>query len=103
MNELMQELDSDWTLVKGATSGFGYEMAKMLASRGENLILVSGCEESLCHLARELNEISDIIIMPVDLTIPGFDQMIHDECMRLGLKVVAVINNEEENGFQHSP
>jgi len=103
MNGLMQELDDDWTLVKGATSGFGYEMAKMLASRGDNLILVSWCEESLCNMARELNEISDIIVMPVDLSIPGSDQLIDDECKRLGLKVVVIINNAEENGFQQAP
>jgi uncharacterized protein len=93
----MPEPDNDWTLITGATSGKGYEMARMLAARGQNLVLVCHDEEKLCKLARELNEISDIIIMPVDLRHEGSFTMLFNECARLGLKVSVILNFAPEN------
>lgn len=88
----MYELDGDWTLITGATSEKGYEMARSLAAKGENLVLVCTDEERLCTIARELNDISDIIIMQIDLSKPdGYDLMIK-ECERLGLKISALFN-----------
>jgi uncharacterized protein len=88
----MCDFDGDWTLITGACSGRGYEMAKILAARGQNLVLVSKNEEHLCQVARELNEISDIIIMPVDLSKAGSSKVLFKECERLGLKINALIN-----------
>jgi short-subunit dehydrogenase len=98
----MFELEGEWTLITGATSGIGLEMARILAGRGINLVLVSRSEERLCEVARELNEISDIIIMPYDLSSPGSALAIHDECRRLGLKVDTLINNAGFGKFGES-
>jgi len=88
----MYELGGDWTLITGATTAKGIEMARSLAAKGENLVLVCTDEESLCKIARELNEISDIIIMQINLSKPeGYDLMIK-ECERLGLKITALFN-----------
>ena len=46
-------------------------VARILAAKGINLVLVCCDEERLCQIARELNEISDIIIMPVDMSKTG--------------------------------
>jgi hypothetical protein len=88
----MPESDENWALITGATKGMGYEMARILASKGHNLILVCCDEERLCQVARELNEISDIIIMPVDLSKSGSSALLLDECERLGLKINAMLN-----------
>jgi short-subunit dehydrogenase len=88
----MTEFNGDWFLITGATSGLGYEMATILAKKGKNLVLVSEDEVRLCQVARELNEISDIIIMPVDLTKSGSYSLVSDECLRLGLKISALFN-----------
>ena len=88
----MPEFDGDWVLITGATSEQGYDMAKILAARGQNLVLVCRDEERLCQIARELNEISDIIIMPVDLTKQGSFGLLSNECDRLGLKINALFN-----------
>lgn len=86
-------LKGNWTLITGATSGIGYEMAKILASQGDDLVLVSRDEKSLCRVARELNELSDIIIMPVDLGQTGSAQQLFDECERLQLNIHVLVNN----------
>jgi short-subunit dehydrogenase len=79
--------DENWALITGATSELGYEMARLLAGRGQNLVLVCRDEERLCKMARELNEISDIIIMPVDLSSEKSFSALINECKRLGLKI----------------
>jgi short-subunit dehydrogenase len=93
----MPEFDDNWTLITGATAGFGYEVAKRLAAEGHNLVLVCRDEERLCQVARELNEISDIIIMPVDLSKAGSDILLFNECERLRLKINVLINFTLEN------
>jgi short-subunit dehydrogenase len=93
----MSESDGNWSLITGATMGIGYEMARILASKGHNLILVCRNEERLCQVARELNEVSDIIIMPVDLSKAGSSAILFSECDRLGLKINVMINFAKEN------
>ena len=91
MNE-RPELKDNWALIAGATSGIGYEMARILASQGHNMVLVCCNEERLCQVARELNEVSDIIIMPLDLSKAGASTLLFNECNRLGLKINMLIN-----------
>lgn len=93
----MPEFDGNWTLITGASSGIGYEIAKVLASKGENLVLVCSDEDRLCQVARELNEISDIIIIPVDLSKAGSTTLLFNECERLKLKINVLINFTPEN------
>jgi len=88
----MYELEGDWTIITGATSDNGYEMARALAAKGENLVLVCTNEERLCEIARELNEISDIIIMQIDLGNPDGYNLLINECERLGLNISAFFN-----------
>jgi short-subunit dehydrogenase len=86
-------LKGDWVLITGATSGIGYEIAKIYASRGQNMVLVSRNEEKLCQVAKELNEDSDVIIMPIDLSVTGSAKTLFDECERLKLDIHVLINN----------
>lgn len=95
-------LKGDWTLITGATSGIGLEMAKIFAARGENLVLVSRNEEKLCKVARELNEVSDVIIMPVDLSKTGSAMELFQECERLKLNIHVLINNAGFGKFGES-
>jgi short-subunit dehydrogenase len=93
----MPELEGNWTLITGASSGVGYEIARILAAKGYNLVLVCNDEERLCQVARELNEISDIIIMPLDLSKSGSLNLLFNECARLKLKINVLINFASEN------
>ena len=93
----MPELGGSWTLITGATTITAYGVARALAAKGENLVLVCGDEVRLCEVARELNAISDIIIMPVDMSQPGSTGLIFNECERLGLKIKKLLNFSPEN------
>jgi len=93
----MPEFNGEWALITGATTGMGYVMAKILAAQGQNLVLVCNDEDRLCQVARELNEISDIIIMPVDLSKSGSATLLFNECERLKLKINVLINFTPEN------
>ena len=89
----MLDLKGEWTLITGASSGIGYEMAKILASQGHSLVLAGHDEERLYGIARELNELSDIIVMTLDLSTPGSTSLLFEECGRIGLKIGRFINN----------
>ncbi|RLU00225.1 SDR family NAD(P)-dependent oxidoreductase [Ketobacter sp.] len=57
-------------LVTGASSGIGYEISKLLAEQGHDLVLVARREDRLKQLARYLEKEFDITahVIPVDLT-----------------------------------
>ena len=88
----MLSFKGEWTLITAASSGFGYEMARILADRGLNLVLAGPDEEKLYSIARELNEVSDIIVMTLDISKPGSASLLFNECEKLGLKIGAFIN-----------
>lgn len=43
-----------YTLITGATSGIGYELAKIFAANGHNLVLVARGHDDLARTAEEL-------------------------------------------------
>ncbi len=46
--------NNTYALVTGATSGIGYELAKLFAADGYNIIAVARTEEDLQNVAEEL-------------------------------------------------
>jgi short-subunit dehydrogenase len=46
------DLQGQWALVTGASSGIGVDIARELASRGMNLLLVARRQEHLDQLAK---------------------------------------------------
>jgi len=74
-------------LVTGASSGLGYEIAKILDAKGYDVVITGRREEQLHHLAKELKNNTQIIV--ADLSNP-------EECFRLFKEagdVDVVINN----------
>jgi len=62
------EANKTYTLITGGTSGIGYELAKIFASNGHNLILVSRDEADLTITRNELLGLGvDVIIISKDL------------------------------------
>ena len=62
------ETNKTYTLITGGTSGIGYELAKIFANNGHNLILVSRDEADLTITRNELLELGvEVLIISKDL------------------------------------
>jgi len=59
-NELASELERPLALVTGASSGIGYELARKLAERGYDLVMVAENAEKLGEAVNALSEIDDV-------------------------------------------
>ena len=84
-----------YTLITGATSGIGLELARIYAAKAENLILVARREEILKDLAEELAEQYQIRvhIFAGDLSRPETARSLVQWTREKGYEVDTLINN----------
>ena len=82
-------------LITGASSGIGYELAKLFAKDHHNLVLVARNGPRLEQVANELQRQFGITVRMValDLTAPTAPQSLFDELRRDGVKVDILVNN----------
>ncbi len=81
-------------LVTGASSGIGEELARQLASRGYNLILVARREDRLSKLADELSaQRVRAEALVADLADAGAIEALPGRVAELGLEVDILVNN----------
>ncbi len=61
--------DKNYAVVTGGTSGIGYELAKLLAADGYNLILVARTEDDLAEVANEIRQrfVVEVVTIACDL------------------------------------
>lgn len=87
--------DKKTTLITGASSGIGYEMAKLFAKKGCNLVLVARNEERLKKLSNDLinNFNVDVEILKKDLVQENSAVEIFDYIKLNNIKVDILINN----------
>lgn len=78
-------------MVTGASSGIGRDMARDLAQRGYNLILVARDLNKLEELKKELN--TQITVIPMDLSIPENCKELHEEVKEKFGNIDILINN----------
>jgi short-subunit dehydrogenase len=89
-----------YALVTGATNGIGYELAKLLAKDGHNLILVARTETDLQQRASEFSSHEvEVITIAKDL----FDQKaafeLYDEIKSRGLTVSILVNDAGQGQY----
>src|SRR3954463_10199027 len=91
---------SSISLVTGASSGIGAEIAKELASRGHALALVARREERLRTLATELSSDHGVAteVIAADLGEPAGRERVADQLRSHGRAVEVLVNNA---GFGH--
>lgn len=84
-----------YTLITGASAGIGWELARIAAAQGNNLILVARRSERLQQLAQELKShyTIDVVVLVKDLSEQDAAAQIFDYCQREQVYVQHLINN----------
>ncbi|MDV6374067.1 SDR family NAD(P)-dependent oxidoreductase [Deinococcus arenicola] len=88
-------------LITGASSGIGAAIARQLAARGANVILVARSEGKLRALADELSLQYDVEaeVMAADLSRPDAGKALQAQVQARGLQVDLLVNNAGFGGF----
>ena len=91
----MKEIKNQYALVTGATSGIGYELAKLCAQDGYNLIPVGRSGDELQRIQQDFTQQYGIKVVPMekDLFDPNAAIDIHQEVKQQGLEVEILIND----------
>lgn len=91
----MSEADAPWALVTGASGGLGVELARGLAARRINLVLVARRETPMLELAADLGQRWRIraLVEVLDLSQPGSAAVLQQRLARMGVEPQILINN----------
>ncbi|HEY9004965.1 SDR family NAD(P)-dependent oxidoreductase [Ohtaekwangia sp.] len=91
----MENLQQQYALVTGGTSGIGYELAKVFAQNGYNLILVARSQSDLDLRANEFKGLHgvDVITISKDLFEPQSPFEVYDEVKARGVTVNILVND----------
>ena len=86
---------SKTALVTGASAGIGYELARLFALGGYDLVLVSRDKAKLEEVAAELEATYDItgVALSKDLTVPVAPEEILQELQRHSIDIDVLVNN----------
>jgi short-subunit dehydrogenase len=88
------ENNGKYVLITGATSGRGYELAKLFVADGYNLVIVSRNEEELALKAKEFSA-GGATIVPIarDLFDPGNAFALYEEVKAMGINSDILVND----------
>jgi len=95
METLNNSNRNKYALITGATSGIGYELARLFAQDGYNLILVARNKERLQEVANDLNTAFTVEVTPMvkDLFHPAAAQELYDEVKAMQVTVNVLVND----------
>jgi uncharacterized protein len=82
-------------LITGATSGIGYELTKLFAKDGYNLVLIARTEDDLNRVSQQMSEEfgSAVTIIPKNLSQPGAASEIYQETKNKGIEINILVND----------
>src|SRR5436305_622914 len=94
------ESNNRYALITGASSGIGYELAKLFAQDGYNLILVARTKEDLGKAATEFSQYGiDVVTIAKDLFERNAAFEVYDEVKSKGLAVDVLVNDAGQGQF----
>src|SRR6478672_8801620 len=86
--------DGKYALVTGATSGIGFELARLFAKDGYNLVITGRFMESLDITANELSEWKvDVITIRKDFLESNSAVELYEEVRNKGIEIEFLIND----------
>jgi len=85
----------NYALVTGGTSGIGYELVKLLAADGYNLVIVARHEGDLIRVANEIKETHDVdvVLIAKDLFDPENAFELYNQVKTKNIRVEVLIND----------
>jgi len=86
---------SKTALITGSSNGIGYELAKVHAEKGDNLVLVARNKSKLDELKKEIEVKHKISVYTIgkDLSFPGAAKEVYDEIIQNNISIDYLINN----------
>ncbi len=86
---------SKTALITGSSNGIGYELAKVLAQKDNNLVLVARSKDKLDELKNELEKSHNIWVYTIgkDLSLPGAASEVYDELKTKSITIDYLVNN----------
>lgn len=100
----MDEMNRSKTvLITGASKGIGYELAKLFAADGYNLVLVARSAELLYEIKEDFESEynSEILIIVKDLSLPNAATEVFSETKKRKIFIDILINNAGIGEFGH--
>lgn len=87
--------NKNFVLITGATSGIGYELAKLFAKDNYNLVIVARSEDELSKTAAELKQQSNIQVVTIakDLFKRESAFEVYDEVKAKGIDIDVLVND----------
>ncbi|RYD71954.1 MAG: SDR family oxidoreductase [Sphingobacteriales bacterium] len=97
----MSNTNNRYALITGATSGIGYELAKLFAGDGYNLIAVARTEEDLQKVKSEFSQQYGVQVETIakDLFQPNAAFELYDEVKQKGWTVDVLVNDAGQGQY----
>jgi uncharacterized protein len=96
----MPQTNNRYALVTGASSGIGYELAKLFAEDGYNLIIVARTKQDLDKAASDLSQYGvDVVSITKDLFQPNAAFELYDEVKAKNLLVDVLVNDAGQGQY----
>lgn len=93
--------NNKYALITGGSSGIGFELAKLFAKDGYNLILVARGREDLVKAAHELTQKYNVRVLPMskDLFEPSAPFEVYDELRQEGIMIDVLVNDAGQGQY----
>jgi len=91
----MNSFKGRYVFITGASMGIGYELAKLSAEDGANLVLIARSEDKLLEIKKEIENEYDVntVVMVKDLIIDNAPMEIYNEIKERNIDIDVLVNN----------
>lgn len=96
----MAEKKNGYALITGGSAGIGFELAKLFAQDGYNLVLVARTESDLQNAATDLKQHGvEVVTIAKDLFEPNAAFELYDEVKAKGIEVEVLVNDAGQGQY----